>query len=76
MEIDGRLLTLSVSDDGRGPPGEDFETIAAGRMGLAGMRERALALGGSVDLDSREAGGTVLRVGLPVDRSERNVSDD
>jgi signal transduction histidine kinase len=75
LDDDG-LLGLSVSDDGRGPPGEDFEAIAAGRMGLAGMRERALALGGSVDLDSLAGGGAVLRVRLPVDRSERTVSDD
>jgi glucose-6-phosphate-specific signal transduction histidine kinase len=55
-------------------------------MGLAGMRERALALGGSVDLAAREQGGTVLRVRIPVadpdfrfdsepDRSQRGVDE-
>ncbi|MGH3321056.1 MAG: sensor histidine kinase [Streptosporangiaceae bacterium] len=51
---DGAALTLSVSDDGRGfdppdvPPGQ----------GLAGMRERLAAVGGSVTVDSSPGAGT------------------
>ncbi len=67
LAFEADSLSLRVSDDGKGPPGRDFETIAAGRMGLAGMRERALALGGTVDLSSGEESGTVLTVNLPVD---------
>jgi two-component system sensor histidine kinase UhpB len=66
LSHDGTRLTLTVSDNGRGPPAADFDTLADGRMGLAGMRERALALGGSVDLAAREEGGTVLSVRIPV----------
>ncbi len=63
---DGSELTLNVRDDGRGPPAGDFDTLADGRMGLAGMRERALALGGSVELEAQEQTGTLLRVRIPV----------
>jgi two-component system sensor histidine kinase UhpB len=67
LALEADSLSLRISDDGRGPPGRDFETIAAGRLGLAGMRERALALGGTVDLSSGEESGTVLTVNVPVD---------
>ena len=66
LSYDGAELTLTVRDDGQGPPEADFDTLADGRMGLAGMRERALALGGSVELEGRVQEGTLLRVRIPV----------
>src|SRR5690606_21102634 len=45
-------IRLSVEDDGRGMPAgaraDDFER--AGHMGLAGMRERVVSLGGSMEV--------------------------
>lgn len=58
-------VVLTVSDDGRGL-GED-ETAhleGEGHMGLAGMRERFTALGGSVELRNGSP-GAVLRVTVP-----------
>jgi signal transduction histidine kinase len=66
LSYDGIELTLAGRADGRGPPADDLDTLADGRMGLAGMRERALALGGSVELEGREQEGTMLRVRIPV----------
>jgi two-component system NarL family sensor kinase len=57
-------LQLEVSDDGRGLP----SPIDAG-MGLISMQERAAELGGSFVVESGdipEAGGTVVRVHLPL----------
>jgi len=54
---------VEVEDDGRGfAPGE------SPGMGLTGMRERALALGGELEVRSEENAGTRvrLRVALPV----------
>jgi signal transduction histidine kinase len=52
-------LSIEVSDDGRGagdsPPGN----------GLAGIRERARALGGAMSCGPGEHGGWVVRVRLP-----------
>jgi two-component system sensor histidine kinase DesK len=53
---------VEVEDDGKGvSPGE-----SAG-MGLTGLRERALALGGELEVRSEENAGTRvrLRVALP-----------
>ena len=57
---DGGMLRLSVSDDGRG---FDPEAPHAG-FGLAGMRERVLLLGGSLDITSGPA-GTCIEATLP-----------
>ena len=55
-------LTIEVSDNGRGilpAPGQ------AG-FGLAGMRERIVALAGSLDISSPPGGGTRIRACLPL----------
>lgn len=59
--VDG-AVTVQVDDDGPGP--------AAGRSpgsgnGIAGMRERAAALGGSLDAGPRAGGGFRVRAWLP-----------
>lgn len=62
-------LELAVTDDGRGVSAEgsldDLER--QGHMGLAGMRERIAALGGSVAISRAPAGGTSLVVRIPTD---------
>ena len=66
-ETDG--LRLAVTDRG---PGFDPETARrSGRLGLAGMRERAELLGGSFEVDSVVDVGTIVRVWWPLSgRSE------
>ncbi len=53
--------TLEVSDDGCG-----LGSTAAGvGYGLAGMRARVEAVGGTVAVNARDSGGTSVRVSLP-----------
>jgi signal transduction histidine kinase len=58
-------VTLRVADDGRGFRVDDPRSFAGGRYGIAGMRERAEALGGKVRVDSRPYGGTKVEVWVP-----------
>jgi signal transduction histidine kinase len=58
-------ITLRVSDDGRGFRVDDPRVFAGGRYGIAGMSERAEALGGRVRLESRPYGGTKVEVWVP-----------
>lgn len=61
------IVKLSVADNGVGfvlPPGQDF--VTSGKLGLLGMRERAEALGGRLDIQSRPGEGTVLTASIPV----------
>jgi signal transduction histidine kinase len=60
-------VLLWVRDDGRGlPDGLSPERVElAGHMGLAGMRERITALGGTVRLRSHDGAGALLEVIVP-----------
>lgn len=65
ISADGVLL--QVSDDGRGlPSGITPERLElGGHMGLAGMRERITALGGTVRLRGQAGTGALLEVLVP-----------
>ena len=60
LRAERRRVVLSVVDDGRGIPADRTE------RGLRSMRERALSIGGELDITARPSGGTVLRLGVPV----------
>ncbi|MFI2296271.1 sensor histidine kinase [Isoptericola sp. NPDC019571] len=54
-------VRLEVTDDGRGlPPGQ------VDGLGLAGMRERVSAVGGTLAVEPGEGGGTRVEVHVPV----------
>jgi signal transduction histidine kinase len=65
VSVDGVLL--QVTDDGRGlPAGVGASRLELeGHMGLAGMRERITALGGTVRLQARDGAGAILEVLVP-----------
>jgi signal transduction histidine kinase len=63
LAVTGRELELEIADDGRG------FALAARRgsdaLGLVGMEERALALGGSLEVRSAPGEGTLVRLTCP-----------
>ncbi|MEV5410983.1 sensor histidine kinase [Thermopolyspora sp. NPDC052614] len=61
MEYGPDTVTVRVEDDGRNEP----EDIGQG-MGLIGMRERAVAVGGSLTAGPRAGGGFAVRAELPL----------
>jgi two-component system, NarL family, sensor histidine kinase UhpB len=54
-------VALEVSDDGRGFAFDEAE----GGLGIAGMRERALLVGGELTIESRPGRGTTVRLAVP-----------
>ncbi|WP_394813802.1 sensor histidine kinase [Streptomyces litchfieldiae] len=56
-------LTLAVEDDGRGSAARS--TSAGGGSGIAGMTERARAVGGELTAGPRPEGGFAVRAQLP-----------
>ncbi len=67
LEYSRNELALEVRDDGRG-----FDAGSAsngdpptGHYGLTGMRERAAAVGGSLEVNSEPGGGTTVRLKVP-----------
>lgn len=71
ISINPEGVLLQVSDDGRGlSPGLSGERLELdGHMGLAGMRERITALGGTVNLRPRGGAGALLEVLVPAPES-------
>lgn len=67
LTVDDGRARLTVEDDGRGvPPLPISQLLRTGHFGLAGMAERAEAAGGSMLIEPATAGGTLLRITLPV----------
>jgi signal transduction histidine kinase len=67
MGFDAQTLTLAVRDDGAGfcfPDKPDLLT-RDGHFGLIGMQERAVQLGGTLDVDSAPGAGTRVVARLP-----------
>lgn len=64
LTVAGRILSLEVSDNGRGLSQDDL--AKARSFGIRGLRERAAQVGGWVDLASGP-GGTTLILSVPLD---------
>jgi two-component system, NarL family, sensor histidine kinase UhpB len=67
LEADAQSVTLRVADDGDGLPPE----LPRGTAGLAGMRERALLVGGYLSIESRPGEGTQVCLTVPLDQEDR-----
>jgi two-component system sensor histidine kinase UhpB len=59
LTADGNAALLRIADNGRGGP------IREG-TGIRGMRERAMLIGAELSIDARPAGGTEVRLTVPV----------
>lgn len=86
FHITETTLELVISDDGCGMDAETLRSVRSAMntdevpatpsghgMGLAGMRRRLVALGGSLHIDAHQGVGTELRVVLPRGHSAQPV---
>jgi PAS domain S-box-containing protein len=66
--LDAGQVALEIRDDGAGfETPEDWLELARKRhLGLVGMRERAEATGGTLEIDAGPGRGTCIRVSVPV----------
>jgi signal transduction histidine kinase len=62
LHTDSNEIHLEIEDDGSGLSTKAPDDSG---FGLTGMRERAVALGGSMSIDSRRGRGTQIRIILP-----------
>ena len=70
IDISKNRVRAVVEDDGRGfEPGEEAPRV--GGTGLASMKERALLLGGALELTSTPGKGTRVEILLPLPGSQR-----
>jgi signal transduction histidine kinase len=69
--LQDKLLTVQVSDEGKGMPRTNGAPASAGSnhgVGLSGMRERLRELGGTLDIQSSENGTKVIAA-VPVNKT-------
>ena len=64
LQCDAGYMTLTVRDNGRGL--QPDQATAPGSVGLLGMRERALLLGGRCDITGRPGEGTTVKAQIPL----------
>jgi PAS domain S-box-containing protein len=64
LRVEPKRLFLDVSDDGRGITRDELR--GAHSLGLLGLRERALALGGTVSIAPNPHGGTTVALQIPL----------
>ena len=58
-------LTLTITDDGIGPPINPLVGRPNGGLGILGMRERLTHLGGTLTIHGGACGGTVVEASVP-----------
>ena len=67
-------LVLTVSDNGRGITAAELADHTS--MGLLGMRERARALGGDIDISGEPGRGTTVQARIPLDPNDDRFNRD
>jgi PAS domain S-box-containing protein len=71
LAVEGAHVILEVRDNGRGiTPGEMAKPSS---LGLLGMRERVLSLGGAIEIEGRPGAGTLVRVSVPLEHTAAKV---
>jgi signal transduction histidine kinase len=66
-------VVLTVTDNGRGITDQDITNPTS--LGLLGMRERAILLGGEVSIMGRPGEGTTVTVRIPLKASSAEASN-
>jgi signal transduction histidine kinase/ligand-binding sensor domain-containing protein len=66
-------VALEVRDDGRGFESGAEPGLPKGHYGLTGMRERAAAIGGTLEVTSEPGAGTTVRLQAPAPREKKEA---
>jgi PAS domain S-box-containing protein len=65
LEADAEHMRLTIRDDGAGFDPVAAAAARASRLGMTTMRERVIAAGGSLELESAQGKGTTLKAQVP-----------
>ena len=67
LEFGDDMATLTIKDNGKGfeLPERVGDLASSGKLGLAGMQERAQLVGGKLTIDSETGKGTIVTIEIP-----------
>jgi PAS domain S-box-containing protein len=65
LEYNDREICVRIRDNGRGMDPQTLENGREGHWGLAGMRERAARIGGTLKISSQPGAGTGIELTVP-----------
>jgi signal transduction histidine kinase len=65
LEYGPATVALEVRDDGRGGVTSAYAQAQPGHFGFTGMRERAEAMDGTLEVSGAPGEGTAVRVSIP-----------
>jgi len=71
LRATGKKLTLHITDNGKGILSTDKQKSKS--LGIVGMKERALFLGGHLDVTGVQDGGTVVALEVPMNGTENGT---
>jgi PAS domain S-box-containing protein len=74
LEWDDPLLRLFIRDNGRGFISRNLSELPSKHLGIEGMRQRAIILGGALNINSEPDKGTLIEVRLPVAGSQEGTA--
>jgi signal transduction histidine kinase len=77
IEFSPAQVQMTIEDDGDGfhvPEAVD-DYVAIGKLGLAGMDERARSVGGTFTLRSQRGHGTAVSITIPIGSEPRHTAD-
>ncbi len=74
LHEDHGSISMELLDDGRGI--DEEQVSAPGSLGILGMKERALAFGGEVEMRGEEGKGTVLIARIPCGQVTMDTDED
>ncbi|MFI5251255.1 MAG: response regulator [Bacteroidota bacterium] len=63
LHVNAKTITLSISDNGKGIAENEIPSLKS--LGILGMRERALLLGGKLNITGKRGRGTTIFVEIP-----------
>jgi PAS domain S-box-containing protein len=74
LEREGGQLVLRIADDGKGLDHHNKRSGAPETLGLLGMKERALMMGGHLEIASETGEGLILTVTVPLTSTHEQIN--
>jgi len=74
IQLTDNGISINIEDDGVGTPDDMLRGGSKSGMGISGLKERSMMIGGSFSIGPRAAGGTIIKIRIATDRHDTTAS--